>query len=134
MVFELICKSDSKIESIFELFSKNCIFIKFQKFQKNIIIRSFEKIAAIENYKRDGLCLVDEGIIQRLISLYYPNYTKSMIEKYISIVYSKEQYIPYIAVCEKFREFHGSDVKPSGRCSKTIRDSRKQDCRASDPL
>ena len=25
--FELICKSDSKIESIFELFSKNCIDI-----------------------------------------------------------------------------------------------------------
>jgi len=81
---------DNRIDNIYALDTRILLASHF--------IRSFEKIAAIENYKSDGLCLLDEGIIQRLISLYYPNYTKNMIGKYISIVYSKEQHIPYAAV------------------------------------
>jgi len=61
-------------------------------------VRTFEKIEAIYRFNLDGYCCIDEGLVQRLISLYSDKFNKVEINKYLSkISYSK--YRPNAVVC-----------------------------------
>ena len=61
-------------------------------------VRTFEKIESIYYCKNYEYCYLDEGLFQRMISLYSPGFDNDEIQKYISQVCSTK-YKPRAIVC-----------------------------------
>ena len=61
-------------------------------------VRTFEKIESIYNCNDYEYCYLDEGLIQRMISLYSPRFDNDEINNYISQVCSSK-YKPHAIIC-----------------------------------
>ena len=61
-------------------------------------VRTFEKIQTIYRSSLDGYCCVEEGLVQRLISLYSDKFGDVEIKKYLTQI-SSSRYRPNAVVC-----------------------------------
>ena len=59
---------------------------------------SFEKIVSVYKYNSEKVCLIDEGIIQRILSVYSNSITDEEVNKYISLAYLNGKYKPLFAI------------------------------------